>query len=384
MLIKKVFFIFLFLSLVVIIMLVAYNLAFKHNVTNPKAGAPASNTEAPAANNQDTGSATASGKLENVLNEEVLGVAMGNNGDLFYYSISDQEIKRASFEGKDKSTLLSNLPGTPERLLWSPKRDQVIIALRNGNQLRFHHLNIATKALTPLKPEISHVTWSEQGDKIYYEYTDPTSGNRSLDVANPDGSNHQTLASLGTIDHYIEPVPASNLVSFWTRPTGLQTTILESVTAAGSDRKVLLQDRYGADYLWSPTGQEALVSLLDQKGTSHISLSLINKNGGELQNLGIPTLVSKAAWSQDGKTLYYALPGGIPDSSVLPNDYYSRPLYSQDTFWKLDKETGRKTRLLELAETSQSYDSDNLFLSPKEDYLFFVDRQDHKLYRIEL
>lgn len=379
--IKKLFFVSLFIFILLIIILVAYNFAFKNNVTDPKSNDAEITKELDTALQED--GAAVSTKVENPLNEEIVGAVTGPGGNLYYYSISDQQLKRATFEGKDKTTLLSNLPGRVERLVWSPGRDQVLIALRQGSALRWHHLDIATKALTPLKGNISRVTWSQNGEKIYYQYLG-ANGERSLDTANPNGSNFSTVTKMGTIDHFLESIPASGRIAFWTRPTGLESTILESVEKDGRDKKTLLTNRYGAEYLWSPNGKYILFSSVKTKGESDISLALMNENGGEIRDLGIPTLVSKAVWAKDSKTLYYALPGNLPGESVLPNDYYQTPLYSEDIFWKIDIETGQKSRVLELEEGAAGLDSSDLFLSNKEDYLFFTDRKSKRLYRIEL
>ncbi len=377
---KKLFFISLFLFILFLIILIAYNFAFKNNETSP-VSKDAEITEELDTALQEV--APVSTKIENPLNEEILGGVTGPGGNLYYYSISDEELKRASFEGKDKTTLLSNLPGVVERVLWSPERDQVLIALRQGGTLRWHHSDIATKSLTPLKPSISRAVWSQNGQQIYYQFTN-ANGERSLDMASPNGSNFSTITQMGTIDHFIESIPLSGRIAFWTRPTGLETTILESIEKNGGDKKTLLTNRYGADYLWSPNGKHILFSSTRERGSSALSLSLMNENGGEIRDLGIPTLVSKAVWAKDSKTLYYALPGNLPGESVLPNDYYQKPLFSEDTFWKIDIETGQKSRILELADGHPALDSSDLFLSNKEDYLFFTDRKSKRLYRIEL
>lgn len=380
--IKKLFFLFLFLFILLLIILVAYNFAFKNNENDPKSTDAELTKELDTAL-QETETVPVSAKLENPLNEDVVGVVTGPGGDLYYYSISDQQLKKANFEGKDKQTLLSNLPGRVERLVWSPGRDQVLIALLQGSALRWHHLNINTKSLTPLKSAISRVTWSQNGEKIYYQYLN-TNGERSLDTANPDGSGFSTVTNIGTIDHFIESIPQSGRIALWTRPTGLETTILESVEKDGRDKKTLLTGRYGADYLWSPNGKYILFSSVQSRAGSDVSLALMNENGGEIRDLGIPTFVSKVAWAKDSKTLYYALPGNLPNESVLPNDYYQKPLFSEDTFWKIDVETGQKSRVLELTEGNATLDSSDLFLSNREDYLFFTDRKSKRLYRLEL
>lgn len=384
--IKKFFYISLFLLILTLIILVAYNMVFKSNSNSPKASSSTdssfANGEAPA-DTVNTTTPAAPSKIEDLLNEKVIGAVTGPGGALFYYSADDEAIKKATFEGKDKQVLLSNLPGVTERVVWSPKRDQALIALRQGGNLRWHTLAVATKTLTPLKPEVARATFNQRGDKIIYQYNGKD-GTKTLDTANVDGGGFQTLTSLGKIDHFIEALPQSNRIIAWTRPNGLETTILRSFAETGQDAKTLLEGRYGADYLPSPNGKHILVSMLDARGTANISLAVMNENGGELRALGIPTMISKVAWSSDNKTLYYALPGNLPAESVLPNDYFQKPLFSEDTFWKIDTETGQKTRLIELDETNSALDSSNLFLSNKEDYLFFINRKDQKLYRLEL
>lgn len=379
--VKKIFLVSLFFFLLLLIISLAYTLAFKRDTTNPVSTDAEVNQ--PLNNATQQAPVTSSGKLENIINEEVLGVVTSPGGELFYYSISDQQLKRSTFEGKDKQTLLTNLPGIVERVVWSPGRDQALLALRQGNALRWHHLEIGPKTLTPLKPEISRATWSQNGEKIYYQYTG-RNGERSLDTANPNGSGFSTLTALGAIDHFIAAVPQSGRVAFWTRPTSLETTILQSIEKTGEDKKTLLTNRYGTDYLWSPNGKHILFSAVRSRAGSDISLALMNENGGEIRDLGIPTLVSKAVWANDSKTLYYALPGNLPPESMLPNDYFQKPLYSEDTFWKIDVETGQKSRIIELTESNMLFDSSDLFLSNKEDYLFFTDRKSKKLYRVEL
>lgn len=381
--IKKIFFISLFFFILLLILLVAYNFAFKNNKNNPKVENAEEITKELDTALEATNTSPVSTKMDNPLNEEVVGAVTSANGDLYYYSVSDEEIKKSTIEGRDKQTILSNLPGSVERLVWSPTRDQVLIALRQGSSLRWHHLEIASKTLTPLKPAISRVTWSQNGEKIYYQYL-ASNGERSLDTANPNGSNFSTLIKMGTMDNFIESIPQSSKVSFWTRPSGLESTSFETVEKDGSGRKVLLTGRYGADYLWAPNGKSVLFSASRTKAGSDVSLAIMNEDGGEIRDLSIPTLISKVAWSKDSKTIYYALPGNLPPESVLPNDYYQKPLYSEDTFWKIDTETGQKSRILELDEVAAPLDSSDLFLSPKEDILFFTDRKTKRLYRIEL
>ena len=380
---KKAFSISLGFLLLVLIFLGAYNFIFKNNINNPETDTAVK--KAPASDNAANTGVPVAQQITSPLNENVLGATAGHDGALYYYSLDDRSLKKASLEGKDKTTLLSNLPGSPTRILWSPRQDKVLLYLgqANGKSL-WYFADIQTKTLTPLKAEISRLTWDNLGDRVFYQFTDPQTGSRSLNISAPDGSAWKKLADLGTTDSFFGAVPQSTLISFWTRSNALQKTFFETISLTGENRHLLLTDRYGADYLWSPKGEKVLVSTSDQKGGHALMLNVMNKNGGEYQSLSIPTLVSKTAWSEDGSTVYYALPGALPENAVLPNDYYEKPLYTSDTFWKINLESGKKTRLVDLKDTIQNFDCSDMFLSPNETALFFTDRKTHRLFRIDL
>ena len=379
---KKVFYISLGLLILTLIFIGAYNFAFKHNVNDPVAD---TGKKEIAVKEEGITEAPLSTAIESPINEQLQGAALGRGGTVHYYSLDEKSLKKASFEGKDKTILLSDLPGSPSRILWSPQKDQALLLLQvPGGRTLWHLADLGTKTLGPLKAEISRLTWNNLGDKIFYQYTDPQSGLRTLNVSNPNGTGWKKLADLGRQDYFLAPIPQSTAASFWTRPNALEATTFESVSIAGENRRVLLSEKYGADYLWSPSGERVLVSVSKDMGGSSVLLNLMNQNGGEFQSLSIPTLISKAVWSKDGQTIYYALPGALPESAVLPNDYFDKPLYTKDTFWKMDILTGKKSRLVDLSEVTQSFDSIDLFLSASEDILFFTDRATRRLYRIDL
>lgn len=379
---KKVFFASISLLILVLIFLGAYNFAFRNNVNDPTAD-PDQKGELEKMNEQGVLPQTS---IENPINENVLGVAVSEKGELFYYSFDDRSLKRSSLEGKNKTILLSNLPGVPSSVLWSPKRDQALLFLKEmsgGNNL-WYFADIERKTITPLKKEVSRPTWNNLGDKIFYQYTDATSGNRTLNRSNPDGSDWRKVADLGKDDHFISAVPQSSLVSFWTRPSATASSVFETSSSLGENRRVVTKERFGADYSWAPNGESVLVSTTDRNKDSVPALFLLDAVSGKMQNLSIPTIVSKTVWAKDSKTVYYALPGALPEGAVFPNDYFQKPLHTKDTFWKMDIETGKKTRLIDLAEANQSLDSTNLFLSPREDFFYFTDRVTERLYKIEL
>jgi hypothetical protein len=92
--------------------------------------------------------------------------------------------------------------------------------------------------------------------------------------------------------------------------------------------------------------------------------------------------VKKCVWSTDSKSLFCALPGNIPETSILPNDWQEGKLQTTDTFWKIEVATGEKERLIEIEKISGSFDVLEPFLSQDEKTLFFSNKADGKLYRL--
>ncbi|HCJ45791.1 MAG: hypothetical protein COZ27_00685 [Candidatus Moranbacteria bacterium CG_4_10_14_3_um_filter_41_65] len=378
---KKVFYFSLAFLILVLIFLGAYNFIFRNNVNDPTVD---QGKKAEAVKEKTTETVQAISSILPSINESVMGVVIGSNDFLYYYSFDDKALKKATLEGKDKVVLMSNLPGTPTRILWSPKKDKALLFLKqeNGKSL-WHFAELNTKTLVPLKEEISRIAWDNLGEKIFYQYTDLVTQERTLNSANPDGTGWKKLTVLN-FETFIAPVPKSMDVAFWSRPNAFESTSLFRMNFSGDNRKSLLAEKFGADYLWSPNGEKILVSMNSEKGGKAVSLGIMNASGGELKDLMLPTLISKVVWSRDSKTIYYALPGSIPENSVLPNDYFEKPVYTKDTFWKMDITTGKKARLTELKEVTQGFDSIDLGLSSKEDTLFFTDRSTKRLYRIDL
>jgi len=152
--------------------------------------------------------------------------------------------------------------------------------------------------------------------------------------------------------------------------------------------KEIVSGKFGADYKWSPDGNRVLVSFVGSQGGSDIKMGVLGKDGGDIIDLNAPTFVSKCAWSKDNVNVYCSLPStSLTENSVLPNDYQSGKATTADTFWKINVSTIEKERVVtleNLKKVGENFDATNLFLSPEEDSLFFVDRSNGKLYGIDL
>lgn len=381
--IKKTFFLsLLFLGLSLLFWGV-YNLSFrnpqnKQKEDNPTTSSTPSSNEAVSLNN------TAKTKIAAISTEPIISPVLSTDG-LFinYFSKTTGELYQSNLDGSDKKKLSDKTFSGLSQAFWSPDRSKVILKIQNSSN-PFIYFNLKEKTSQPIKKNFDSLAWNATSSKIFYKFFNSQSHIRSLNISNPDTSHWKKLSKINYRNLSIAQVPQAGIVSFWNTGDAYKQTTLKTISLIGENAKTIFQNDFGADYLWSPSGNKILISHSDSKGGYKTGLAIINYNGGEYANLDIPTFVSKCVWSKDDQTIYYALPGGIPDNSVLPNDYKSQKFNTTDTFWKINLKTREKSRLVDLNDIHKKYDASQLFLSQDESILFFVNRIDNKLYRINL
>ncbi|MBA7639710.1 hypothetical protein ES703_47370 [subsurface metagenome] len=95
-------------------------------------------------------------------------------------------------------------------------------------------------------------------------------------------------------------------------------------------------------------------------------------------------MAEKCVWSQDPRIIFCAVPKNINDARILPDDFYKGTFLADDDFWKINIETKEKIKILEDWDMIETYDAVDLFLSPQESYLLFINKVNGLLYSIEL
>ncbi len=300
-----------------------------------------------------------------------------------YYSKNDGRVYQINLDGTNKKTInTKELPGLVS-VAWSPDTGKVITRFEANGKNKFFYYDYAKDRGVQLKDNLDTVSW-QNDNKIIYKYFNPKTKERTLNVSDPDGSNWNKITDISFRDLLVAPVPKTGLISFWNSPDAFLETSLQSIPLIGGEKKTLFSGKFGADYLWNPDGSLILIGSSLEKASPSMQLAVANGRGGEYKNLDIPSFVSKAVWSRDNKTVYYALPGNIPANSILPNDYLDKKFFSADTFWKVNAATGEKSRIIPLDKIGGQYDASGLFLNSDESLLFFVNRADGKLYKTGL
>jgi len=337
-------------------------------------------TENSQKSNASQKTATEKSKLAAISTKTIVSPVLGKDGvSLLYYSKNDGSLNQIDLAGNNNKVLSQiNFPQIA-RAIWSPDKNKTLI----DNASYFSFFDYSTGTTGGLNQNILNAAWQNE-EKIIYIFKDPASNKGSINIANWDGTNWKKLIDLNFFNQKLSSVPRSGLISFWNNPSASFETSFNTVTLLGGDAKQLLGGFFGADYLWSPSGNKILISHSNRKDGDRIVLGVADAQGQNYTDLGTPTFVSKCVWGNDSKTIYCALPGSLPEDSLLPDDYQAEKFYTSDTFWKINTESGEKERLVELNELESALDAQDLFLNQDESMLFFLNRKDKNIYRLKL
>lgn len=323
-------------------------------------------------------------KIKAISTEKVLAPTLSSDSTkVIYYSQYNGNLWQSDFDGssltKMSSTPLNNLIN----VIWSPDKTKVISIYQDEeNNISKQIYNFSNGQLSGLSSYIQEVTWSPSSEKIVYHYKNTTSGENNISTANTDGSGWNNIFQLRMSDVLLDWVGSE--ISFYEKPSGLTQSSLFLLNPLNGSLNKVISDKEGFSIKWSPQADKVLYSKTSASG-KNIGLYVALKNGAGETSLNISGLVEKCVWSKDNRTLFCAIPKNIDEAQTLPDDFYKGTFISDDEFWKINLETGEKTVLLEPWEKGNKiYDAVDLFLSPLEDYLFFVNKINGLLYSIKL
>lgn len=385
----KIFFIISTSVLVLVLLFLGiYNFSFNRNSPIVDEGATGKGDIILGDGPLDIGGFSNTEKMFAVSEKNVTSPVLSNdNKKLMYHSLLDGSVFSYDLEtGAEKLALKRNIDGLLDAI-WSPNSKKEILRIKNGEKVSFRFYDYESGNSVDMKDGVDNIYWINLGNKIVYKYFNAETAERSINIADPDGGNWKKIGTTPYRNISIALVPGTALVSIWNYPNAYEETSLKTINTISEDVKDIFSGAFGVDYLWSPDGKRVLMSSTEVKGGSKVFLHIMGSNGGDLQDLKIPTLVSKCVWTRDNNTLYYAIPGALGENAVMPNDYQEGKFKTKDTFWKADLSTGKKERIIELDKLEKAggnFDAYSLLLSPEEDTLFFINRIDQKLYGISL
>ena len=323
-------------------------------------------------------------KIKAISTEKVLSPTLSaDKTKAIFYSQYNGNVWQVAYDGTGLTRISSAVLDNLAQIIWSPDKKKVISIYKDEEEnIGKYSYNYTTGKATSLGAYLGDIAWSFDSNKIAYQYTNDITNQNNISTANADGTNWKNVLDTRLKNLNIDWVGSQ--IAFWEKPSGLAPSSLFLLNPLNKSLDKILSNIYGLSLKWSPSGNKILYSKTNAEG-KNIGLYTASKDGSGEAGVSISTFVEKCVWSQDNRTIFCAIPKNISADSTLPDDFYKGVFVGDDDFVKINLDTGEKTNLLEDWEKGdEAYDAMNLFLSPLEDYLFFVNKKDGLLYSIEL
>lgn len=295
-----------------------------------------------------------------------------------YYNLDEGGFWVSSFDGSFKKKITSDKFDNLKEVKWSKDKRGAIIKIDDAYYYYMHgkEKNLIKKS--------NSMSWLNFDQEIIYTFADSKTGKKSLNFANPDGTDWREIGEIKSDNLIMQTVPKSSKSSFWPKADSFSESEMMIVSAGGLDMVKKGDPKYGADYLWSPEGDKFLRSYVSEKGGNNLVLESCGEKEMKCVDLNMPTIAAKCVWLKDGDNIICAQIKNLSQNLVMPNDYFSRKFISEDTFWKINVNSGKKEKIVEDKDMEENVDAIDLIVSSSEDFIFFINRKNDNLFRLAL
>ncbi len=228
-----------------------------------------------------------------------------------------------------------------------------------------------------LPNNIKDISVSPDDSKIFYLF------NASFnDSAIGTTLNLTTSAKVQVFDspftEWLSGWPSANGLILTTKPSNGIPGYAYDLDASKKSLTKVLGDINGLTTLGSLNGKLILYA------DGNLSLYVHHKDTRNSDLLGVKTLPEKCVWGKVSDVVYCAVPKFI-GVGEYPDSWYQGESSFSDQIWKIDIKTSNSTLILDPATiTKEQIDGTKLMLDAGENYLFFVNKKDSFLWKLDL
>jgi hypothetical protein len=299
-----------------------------------------------------------------------------------YFDHISGQAKTSAFDAARVESLSSVKFEDVLRVFWPRTKNQAIFEYTTADNSRaFTFYDFDRGSAKTFSSGVREIVWSPDSNKIAYHLVDDAKKINSIFISFPDGTKPSNISSLQTRSISLFWSSTSTIFALEKPVLGSPNTLFKIDAKTGAI-KTLFGPVFGTQILPSPDGKLLLVATTDEDGTDLTSEIVDANTGNVVTNLPAPTLGTKCAWAKNSEVIYCAFPSGISFAKIpdMPFRYWRGEVQGQDDFGKYNVKTGEFKKIKEATK----FDTENLLVSPQENYLIFLNRLDNSLYSIKL
>ena len=223
---------------------------------------------------------------------------------------------------------------------------------------------------------VKDISLAPDGQSIFYLFE---TGENTIGTILDFATDKKTQIFDSAFNEWLSFWPNSKMITLTTKPSYLAPGYLYTLNPSTKSFIQALGEIPGLTTLASPDGKMALVA------NNTLALSIYRLDTKISESLGVRTLPEKCAWGKTSDVIYCAAPR-LVTSANYPDTWYQGEVSFEDQIWKINVETGSASIILDpaVASTGEEVDGIKLALDEGENYLFFVNKKDSFLWRVEL
>ncbi len=320
-------------------------------------------------------------KIFTISDKEVIGATISEDKNhVTYYQKSTGFVRQARLDGSGLETISSFAIDGLNSVAWSSDKSKVLCSKINNEGKEQYIYDYSISKASPIESDLRSVVFSKNGQKIAYNYINVMEGMSNISVADSTGENWKTVLDVRINNPIIQWVDNYKL-AIYGLPSFEDDSSILIVDTGDSQLERILSGNHGLSTIFSPDGNKLLYNSVDSDGED-LRIAFFDRKSKAKKEIGIKTFIEKCVWSKNNKDVYCAVPERLP-SGDLPDVFYKKTTQTKDYFVKINAETGNETVIIPKI-ASLNVDAREMFLSTTEDYLYFVNYVDGRLYGVDL
>ncbi len=227
-----------------------------------------------------------------------------------------------------------------------------------------------------LPNDVKDISISPDSSKMFYLWN---SGDNMIGTTLSFLTNKKIQVFDSPFTEWLSFWPTSNIITLTTKPSANIPGYMYTIDSTGKNLTKILGDVSGLTTLKSPNGKLILY------GDNNLSLNIYHPDTRNSDLLGVKTLPEKCVWGRQSDVIYCAVPKDIIPGEY-PDIWYQGEVSFSDQIWSIDIKTGNATIIVDPITISggEEIDGTKLTLDEGENYLFFVNKKDSFLWKLDL
>lgn len=305
---------------------------------------------------------------------------------ILYFDPQAREFYQAELDGTSLVGITRGNFANLENVSWSQDRSKAVLTIFNEETKRreYFYFDFATQESQKIDPRFENPIISSDGKKIAYIYTEEDKNIFNLSVADPDGRNWRKIALLDNNQGKINWLLGDRTIFIPQADSTKESGLYVYDVAEGKNSFVFISGKYSFDAKFSHDGKQVLWQEGD-KGERRPFLYISSLAPGKsAKKLLVNGLAEKCAWFPDNVAVLCAIPENFSNYYRQPESWLSGEFVSRDSFYKINSQTNESTRVVEAKQFDKDYDVASSFMAPDGKTMYFVRKNDGKLYALKM